>query len=149
MLNSRRVCIRCAELKIHYLGLYLNTSDSKAYQNFMEGGYKCLRQKINYPKPQEMFIPVYEYKWKPEELPSTTKEVLMKNLKDEIPDLVRSNRTAGVRDNLLDVFFYFSKVDNSVYLVSAYAYSTQRSKTEKTDIADFINKLSAQLKIFG
>lgn len=115
----------------------------------MEGGYKCLRQKINYPKPQEMFVPVYEYKWKAEELPSSTKEVLMKNLKDEIPDLVRSNRTDGVRDNLLDVFFHFAKVDNSVYLVSAYAYSTQRSKNEKSDIADFINKLSAQLKIFG
>lgn len=115
----------------------------------MEGGYKCLRQKINYPKPKDMFIPVYEYKWKPEELPSSTKEELVKSLRDEIAELSKSNRTAGVRDNLLDVFFHFSKVDNSVYLVSAYAYSVQRSKGEKADIAEFINKLSAQLKIFG
>jgi hypothetical protein len=113
----------------------------------MEGGYKCLRQKINYPKPLESFVPVYEYRWRSEELPSTTKEALVKTLGMEIGLL--DARVHGLQENTLDVFFNFAKVDTSVYLAAAFAYSVQRSKSEKVEIAEFINKLSGQLRIFG
>ncbi|OMJ70408.1 hypothetical protein SteCoe_31632 [Stentor coeruleus] len=149
-ITSRRVCTKCAELKIHYLALMLDTKDLQAYKNFKEGGYKCLRQPLNVPLPEDKFLSVYENKWRPEELPSATKNALISTLEGEFSDLQLGKPNAlSVQENNLDVHFHLAKVDSSVYLVSAHAYAVRRPKNEKNEITEFINSLASQIKVFG
>ena len=132
------------------MALYLDTADYSVYKNFLEGGYKCLREPLKVSKPLDKFIPVYEYKWKSEELPPTTINILISSLDYEFSALqLGKSRAIGSMQNSLDVYFHFSKVDSFVYLVSAHAYAVRRPKSENLSISNFINQLSAQLKVFG
>ena len=116
----------------------------------MEGGYKCLREPMKVSQPADKFILVYEYRWRAEELPAATRNILITSLEEEFSALQQGkSRAIGVLQNSLDVYLHFAKIDTSVYLVSAHAYSVRRSKNERASISDFINQLAAQLKIFG
>lgn len=130
--------------------MYLDTSDLQAYKNFMEGGYRCLREPMKVQKPADKFVPVYEYRWKADELPSAARNTLISRLNEEFPILQQGkSRAIGIKENVLDIFLHFSKVDAVVYLVSAHAYAVRRSKSEENAISEFINQLAAQLKVFG
>jgi hypothetical protein len=116
----------------------------------MEGGYKCLRQPMEVHKPEDKFIPVFEYKWKPDELPSAYRNSMLDSLESEFTALQEGKpRAIGIQHNTLDVFMYFAKVDTSVYLASVHAYTVRRQKNEKNEIAEFINNLALQLRLFG
>lgn len=116
----------------------------------MEGGYKCLREPLKVKKPEDKFIPVYEYKWKYEELPSTTRNVLLVNIEEEYKALQEGkSRAIIVLNSSLDVSFYFAKVDSSIYLAAAHAFSARRPKNERIEISSFINNLASQLRVFG
>jgi hypothetical protein len=128
----------------------MDSTDFQAYKNFMEGGYRCLREPMIVQQPLDKFIPVYEYRWRPEELPSAAITNSVNSLENEFPGLQASkNRAIGELHNSLDVYTHLAKIDTSLYLLSAHAYAVRRPKNEKLKISEFINQLSYQLKNFG
>mgnify|MGYP000090568359 CR=1 FL=1 len=150
MLSSRRVQAKCSSLRIHYICLLLDTQDEEVYKNWCEGGYLCSRKGLVVPSPPDRFVPIYRYKWKPEEMPREAEGTLISSLQYELSALSRAKyKAVGMRQNSLDLYFHFSKVDSHVFLASAHAYPSIRSQTESEAISEFINTLSMQLKLFS